>query len=704
MFLFTNRVKGFSDKYPFLTDIIILVLVLTIGMWQIAFFQNIMKWDIIDINLPWRYFTSECLRNRILPLWNPFITTGFPQSADPMTWYPISWTLGLVFGNDLVTLQYEYFFHLLIGAIGVYKFGELLAFNRKTRLITSISFMFSGLFISNAQHFGWIVSGAWFPFIIYFYVKFCKTTEILAGLYFVFCLYFMISGGYPAFFIITSYILVVIFFYYLFKKFSSKQVNNFFLLKNTGIILVFFLLSTVVLVSSFELSNYISRADKFSIDYVQSIPLNYQALVSFLFPFATTSSVNFYGTDFSMVNCYIGIILIIFIIYALIRKDKKAISLFIIGLFLLSIALADIFPFRKWLYYLPFMDVFRFPALFRFFAYSFFIMVGGIGFNYFSKVNFKDKKILYPLIGVTLIISIFFIYNSIFIEKWKFKELLLLKFDVFYNSATINERIFLQAAMLLSLLWLLIFSFLKHSLKVFSYIILVIAITEMILSVQLNTYYTVIDFKDPTPIQNALKNLPKGFPKPDLHQKVSANTENSNIPIPYLWRNMNIYYKKPTFDGYTPYFLKTTLASQETGNYFPVLNNPVVFLADSLSAENIIDPNFYDTLSYQKIEILEFSPNMIEIKIITDRRQLITYLQNSYPGWKVSVNNNQSQIIVSNFTFLSTWIDAGESIVKFEFRPKKILWGFYVSLVTFLIILSSILFFIIKKTPITTHN
>ena len=64
-------------KWPTFPDIIAIMLVLIIGMWQIAFSKGMMKWDIIDINLPWRYFTSECLRNGILPLWNPYITTGF---------------------------------------------------------------------------------------------------------------------------------------------------------------------------------------------------------------------------------------------------------------------------------------------------------------------------------------------------------------------------------------------------------------------------------------------------------------------------------------------------------------------------------------------------------------------------------------------------------------------------------------------------
>lgn len=197
---------------------VIILSVLMIGMWQISFFHSIMKWDILDINLPWRYFTSECLRNGELPLWNPFINMGFPQAADPMTWYPVSWIIGLLFGHDLITLQYEYLFHLLLGATGVYYVGRLLNFQRKTNLIAAVSFMFSGLFISNAQHFGWVVSGAWFPYTIYFYVKFCKRYDPLSGLLFVVCLYCMLSGGYPAFFIITAYVLFGIFIYYFYKK------------------------------------------------------------------------------------------------------------------------------------------------------------------------------------------------------------------------------------------------------------------------------------------------------------------------------------------------------------------------------------------------------------------------------------------------------------------------------------------------------
>lgn len=201
------------NKASYYTDYFILLLILFIGMWQISLFQNIMKWDIIDINLPWRYFVSECINNGILPLWNPYINCGFPQSGDPMTWYPVSWLTGLLFGNNLITLQYEYIFHMYIGAIGIYKVGQLFNLNRISKLSIAISFMFSGLFISNAQHLGWIISAAWFPLIIYQYILFSKKLNLVNGIYFIIFLFFLLTGGYPGFFIVTAYILVMFFIY-----------------------------------------------------------------------------------------------------------------------------------------------------------------------------------------------------------------------------------------------------------------------------------------------------------------------------------------------------------------------------------------------------------------------------------------------------------------------------------------------------------
>ena len=546
--------------------------------------------------------------------------------------------------------------------------------------------MFSGLFISNAQHFGWVVSGAWFPYTIYFYVKFCKKYDPLSGLLFVLCLYCLLSGGYPAFFIITAYILFGIFIYSFYKKIKDPSFIIKHILSNVILIVLFLILSSVVLVSSFELSNYLTRADKFTVDFVQSYPLPLQGLISFLLPYATTGNVDFFGSDFSLVNCYIGMTILIFLFYAISIKNKMAISFFVIGLFLLSAALADVFPVRKALYHLPYLNIFRFPTVFRFFAYSFFIAAGSIGLNHFIARHRMDRKILVILILITAVFLSFLIYNSFLIEKWKFKLLLFFRFSEFDHLATIHERIFLQALFQLSFIGILLFCFYKYTVKTFHTVLFVVLVVDMLLSVQLNLYHTVIYNYNPGPTQAALNRLPKGFPKPDLRDKVVQNTENSNPAIPNLWRNMNIFYKKPTPVGFTPYSLKTMAVAEKSGSYIPALNNPVVFLANRLSNASIIDSTSFDTLSYKKIKVVSFSPNRMVLKVKTDKRQLLTYLQNIYPGWQVSINGKTDKIITTNFTFMSIWLDAGESDVKFEYRPTHIIICYYVSLVTFILI------------------
>ncbi len=692
-----NAIRTLSKRSLLIIDLFVIITALIIGMWQISFFHNIMKWDILDINLPWRYFTSECLRNGELPLWNPFITTGFPQTADPMTWYPVSWILGLLFGNNLITLQYEYIFHLLLGAIGVYFLGRLLNLNRKTNLMVSISFMFSGLFISNAQHFGWVVGAAWFPFTIYFYVKFCKNNDLLSGLLFVISFYCMLSGGYPAFFIITAYILLGIFICYLYKKIKDHSYSVKFILSNALILTLFLILSSVVLISSFELSNYLTRADKFTVGFAQSYPLPYQGLISFLLPYATTGNVNFYGNDFSMVNCYIGITILIFVFYAISIKNKFAISFFLIGLFLLSAALADIFPIRKALYYLPFMNTFRFPTVFRFFAYAFFIIAGGIGYNHFVTRHERDKKLLISIFVFAAILLFFVIYNSFLIEPWKFKLLLSFNFGAFDKQATIHERIFFQGIIQLSLIGFILFCYYAVSRKTFHFVLFIILVVDMVVAIQLNLYHTVIHHDKPGPTQASLALLPKGFPKPDLHEDVIDNTEQSNPNIPNLWRNMNIFYKKTTAEGYTPYYLKTLQVSVKSGTYYPVLKNPVVFLSDRLFKDNIIDSSSYDTLSFKKIKVLSFSPNQIELKVNTNHRQILTYLQNIYPGWQVSINGNPQKMTVTNYTFMSVYLKTGVNRVIFEYRPGRILICFYISLATFILVILSVIVIAIKQ-------
>ena len=165
--------------------IILLFAIAIFSFWQIVTFRNCLKWDFMDISFPWRYYIGECLQNNILPLWSPFAKLGFSQYLDPQTWYPISWLLGYLFGYSIYTIQLEFVLHIFIAGLGIYYLSKHFTSEKKIQFFSAVIFMLSGFFISNAQHLGWIVSGAWIPLILYFYLNIFKTKSFLSVLSFV---------------------------------------------------------------------------------------------------------------------------------------------------------------------------------------------------------------------------------------------------------------------------------------------------------------------------------------------------------------------------------------------------------------------------------------------------------------------------------------------------------------------------------------
>src|SRR5438067_2281466 len=109
----TTDLKSFLEKYKYHFFIAVVAMV---GYWQVAFFRHTLKWDMIDQYFPWRYFVSECLRNHVLPFWNPYQHWGYAIHADPQSgvWYPVVWLISLLHGYDVYALQFEFMLHIVL--------------------------------------------------------------------------------------------------------------------------------------------------------------------------------------------------------------------------------------------------------------------------------------------------------------------------------------------------------------------------------------------------------------------------------------------------------------------------------------------------------------------------------------------------------------------------------------------------------------
>jgi len=104
--------------------------------------------DFTHIFFPARYYAASHLARGHLPLWNPFVSCGYPHFADPQaaTFYPITWVTAFLTGGklSLEALQWEAVFHFFLAGLFTYLFALYLTKNRKGAFLAAVSFTFSG--------------------------------------------------------------------------------------------------------------------------------------------------------------------------------------------------------------------------------------------------------------------------------------------------------------------------------------------------------------------------------------------------------------------------------------------------------------------------------------------------------------------------------------------------------------------------------
>lgn len=663
--------------------------------------SSVMKWDAMDLYLPWKYYVTETLNEGILPLWNPSLNGGFPQMGDPGTWYPISWILGWCTGGyGIFTTQLEYLFHLMIAGMGMYTLVNRKIQDRRISLLIGCAFMFSGVFIANAQHIGWIVGAAWLPWIIYYFEKVLefswKSTFPLALM-----LFLQISGGYPAFFFITAYILLFMLVRYFIvhrKNLKTTTVGLFLPLVISAIL--FLCLSCVVIYSSFDMVSHINRGT--SLAHTNGIwnllvgSFEPQALVSLILPLVTLKNEhNLWGIDISMTNAYIGAIVFILTISQLFfRKGNKQVTwYFIASVFFLVCALGTTFPIRGWIASLPMLDTFRFPTLFRLFANFYLLLAAGYAIKQLQE-NAVARKLGVRFLGIaTAILAIITGYFLMVAERWRFVELVKHGLQHFLDTAGIREYALLQLLILVGLLIVLLLIYWKMNER-FKTALLVVCLLEICIATWLHSPVTIMA---KTSVAEASKGLEKS---PDKYQipsnNVIANNDNDTLKdgFTFLWRNIPIYKKVPSHDGHSPYSLLTQLKARDNGFDTLAHKMPVVYIISDSLAKPISRAAAPLT---EGLVITAFNANKISVRLDSPQKGLLFYNQNYYPHWKARSNVGALEVLKMNENYMAVQVNPKVKEVTFYFEPPAIKVLFLVMIASLVLILATMIFWSIKK-------
>ncbi|PIF05501.1 MAG: hypothetical protein CSA36_06245 [Draconibacterium sp.] len=685
---------------------LLLFVVTIVAFWQVFFLQNGIKWDFVDAFLPSRYFFSESILNNQFPLWNPYILYGLPIFADLVSVFsPEYWIIGNMFGYSNVTLQYVYLGYVVIAGISFYYFLTYFNVQQKAGLSLAVAYMFSGLVTGNAQHLAFVVAYALVPFVVASYCKFLKLLNKESLIQLSVALFLAIYCGYPGYTIILGYLLLSIFIFSITGVWKNRKTVIKIFSYHLVLIVIVILFSTVLLVAYIQVAPFMERYGGLPLQLAQNHPFTIKSMLSFLLPEAVLADPVFHGTNPSMANAYFGIIGFVLFLFALTRKASQRIAyLFLIfGLLSLFTAFGDQFFVRKLLFrYLPLMDMFQYPALFRGFTIFGFLAFAGINIGRFPILLEKKKQLSGVVALVMVLIAALIVFALFKIGDLTHGN----NIHEICSGAKRYKNTLLKGAIQLFLLSVFFISLWKSKkASTFTAIILVLFLTDAVVTTQLTIYSTVINKVSPLKFRNYLKGLPKGFPVPELMPIV--NYSDRNAQNEFVWMNNNVFPKRVTFDGkisFKPDGYKL-LSDQYPNLLETIKHNPLIYFSDDVrqnaSIENfssatvfLSEEDFKTTEGIvfrssrdDKLIISDFSPVKIEIAATTVNNQLLIYQQNYFNGWKVFVDGKEAEMLVGNFTHMAVLVPEGTHKVTFKYTNRLIIAAFLVSYFVFISLL-----------------
>ena len=674
---------------------LLLFLSLLVGMWWLSLFQYSMKWDIMDITLPWNHFICESIKAGQLPLWNPAIKNGFPIMGLPDTWYPITWIISLLFGMDVWSIQLDYMLHLWIGGFGMYTYVKCRKIDANFGLALGVCYMFSGFMIGNAQHLGWVIGAAWLPWVIFYFEKLLSNrskTDVLS-LSVVTSLFFY--GSYPPITIITFYLLMA---KLIWAAIKNQEIRNVKTIIVFGLsFLLFAMISSVGLLGLLELSPQLDRGDSLPLTnngwgvLTGFLPL--ESISSFLIPYAGTAVEGSWGSDISLINCYCGFLILLIVLGGVWIRDKPTIKYLVLGVGFLMVAMSEVFPFRSWLYYLPMFDKFRFPSLFRLFTIFYLLLASGYAYESLKKTP-GSKKVFKSILGIAIVALIgLFVYSLLSTELNVVNALLKDGLRTFHRTAGFFDKAIVDLLVHVVLVGLLLLGFFFDKLR-YSHIPLFIILEVVIIS-QFNISETVIHFGDPSVGNVEIKHYQGQEFNVDLTKPM--NTFDDGYWRSNLTRfrfNQASITKTPSASGNSPFSLHKHKEAKQ--NQDLVLNNyPLLFFSE-IEGQKVLESSI-DSFSSEHIGIVHVDHNEIVIQTDYDREANLVFLQNKYPGWNAKVDGQAVEISTVNTTFMSISLLAGVHDVVIYFAPKQMILAFWLSLGSFVLTLIVLILLYFKE-------
>jgi hypothetical protein len=651
--------------------VLLLIVCPIIIYWQIGLFQFTLKWDMMDQYFPFRYFIGECVSNGVMPWWNPYLNLGYPLHADPQSgfWYPVTWLLGLN-GYSLYDLHLEFMLHIVVAGFGFYFLLRAQHVSRTTALIFALCYEACGFFVGNAQHFTYIIGAGYLPWIFLCFQQVIIKQQLKYVTALALLLSLLLTGGYPALFIISCYLLglYLLFWFFQNKVWQQKELlaQVFKLFFFCGIL--FGLIVSGYIVSFTEAKDLFTRGEGVTAEKSLYMPFSPKAIISLLLPVATALKPSAFGSDISMINVYSGLMALLFFPVGLVAKWQQKYFWLLAGGICLLASFGEFTPVRLWLYhYVPLMNSFRFPSVFRIFFIISLLLIAAHGLDYFLKQNKPSilitKVVVVAALAITTLITLLLLIKSSgfqVVPFWNFQQ-----YQNIIAEGKITGGILFQA--IIQLLLLLCFAIILFSsnLKKYKYALVALVAIDLFFATQLNINGSAVCERKVSDYQNALNLSPKKFP----NSKDAALINLKVLDKAYYpsWSNNAVFLKAVSEQGYNPFQLKAFEQYEQSADRYITLDNALFYFKHSNKDAAAQKHN-------NTVEVLKMQPGLLEANIAATQKDTLYLLQTYYPNWQVTVNNELTEIIKCANGLMAVAVNNTSSHVVFKYNAGKLYW------------------------------
>ncbi|MBK7246533.1 MAG: hypothetical protein IPI05_02555 [Flavobacteriales bacterium] len=678
--------------------------------WPLSTFSyGMVQGDTLDCWVPWRWFIASALQDGHFPLWDPFAQSGYPIYADLQgpAWYPMSIVLGGTIGHTLYTLQALFLGYVIVGGIGMMRLVRRIGSDARIALVIGLAYALSGFFTAHEMHFYAVISAALLPWLISAQLRLIERPSwrpaveaaIFQGL--------LLTGGNHTFTLIGTWLLLALIIVYAVRAWrKSDRAFVFRLLRYEVLFAVLTLVMAVGTIYAYvEVSPYLARSAGMTYSDAAVNPFTWHAAWSYFFPYAVGTDAAWLGTDPTMANGYVGVLVLLFTVLAVFRRRtvvENVIAVF--GILCLLASFGAALPVHRVLWsVVPGLDLFRFPSYYQWFTALAAAVLAAGTLSQWPALMAKRPRVLKGAIGIAILIV-----GAALVRAWMMhtSEPPFGQGDTVYEQMTGLwrwHRVLLAAPV--SLLALIGLWWWATAKKRRWWPLLLLVFIEMGWATTLAQWNTALGDYSPAMLQGRIDEQPKGPVWPEL-VPMGNNTDGS-ATLKYIWKNVQNFEGKPSHDGFNSFWLKDAnrIAAEEPGLFAAMKLQPLVYLTDSVVQAGQYDPATVDPANDSALVVLAegeevkevlrhmpsdlvqvtgFDHDGISLHVKTAHPTFAMLQQAWYPGWTATVDGVPADILRANIAFFGIVLPAGKHELQFRFEKPVVPWLLGISLLVFL--------------------